>query len=87
MNEDYHYHVPYSKCCNCGKEMDGAGSVGGDRGPQPGDISICFYCHHLQIYGGDMRLRELNSDEMHEVAGMPEILQVMEMLKYKDKSQ
>jgi hypothetical protein len=71
------YHVPGSRCLNCSKIVDAAGPVSDGRAPQPGDISLCFYCHHVQAYGEDMNLRPLTDEEIVEIAGMPELVHAM----------
>jgi hypothetical protein len=69
-----------SPCPNCGKKLDSALDTEGDSAPSPGDITICFGCHHLMAFADDMTFRELTPDEMIEVAGEPAILRAMEAL-------
>lgn len=83
MIEDY--HVPDTKCVNCGKAMDGAAPVTGGRAPEPGDVGICLDCRHIQIYGEGMQFRELTDEEVVELAGDPEILLAMKVLGGYDK--
>lgn len=55
-------NLPESQCPTCGYKV-GAASVGADvcesnnpRHPQPGDLSICFKCGELLVFGRDLRL-------------------------------
>jgi hypothetical protein len=74
------YHVPDSRCTNCGENIDAANPVNGGRSPQPEDIALCFYCHHLMIYGKEMKLRNLTDEEVVEIAGDSEVVHAMTML-------
>ena len=74
------YRVPSTRCTNCGKDMDAADPTSGGRGPKPGDVAICFYCHHLMVYGDELILRELTDQEIKQVAGEPEIILAMKAL-------
>jgi DNA-directed RNA polymerase subunit RPC12/RpoP len=75
------YQIAKSRCLNCKKEIDGATPVGGGRGPQPDDVSVCAYCGHLQAYGEGLAMRELTDAEILECAGDPEILAAQEFAK------
>jgi hypothetical protein len=79
------HRTPEITCLNCGARVDGATEVTGGRAPRPGDATICFYCHHLAIYGEDFQLRPLNDREVIELAGDPDILLAMRMLGKKRK--
>jgi len=72
--------TPSSVCLNCGKRIDGASSVKGNRIPSPGDISICAYCSHIMAFADDLTLRELNDEEARDIAGEPTLLRALEAL-------
>lgn len=74
------YRVPGALCPNCQQAMDGAAPTDGGRRPQTGDIALCFDCHHISVYGDNMQLRNLNDEEMVEIAGHPEIVRAMNAL-------
>lgn len=64
-------------CLNCGKELDGVAQIDNaptEALPEPGDISFCMYCGHIMSFDENVKLRELTSDEMLEVAGDERIL-------------
>jgi hypothetical protein len=63
-----------SPCTNCGKVTDAATHFGERRNPKPNDISLCYYCGHIQAFGDDLKLRELTSAEMIAIAGDPRII-------------
>jgi hypothetical protein len=66
--------TPECFCLSCGKLFNAASDLGSDESPSPGDISMCLGCGHLMAFTDDMTVRELTSEEMHEVAGDPYIL-------------
>lgn len=64
-------------CLNCGKKLNGIAQIDNaptEALPEPGDISFCMYCGHIMSFGEDLKLRELTSEEMLEVAGDERIL-------------
>lgn len=50
-------------CPSCGKECDSATGSNNDSVPNPGDITVCFYCASLLKFGSDMALEELPDEE------------------------
>lgn len=81
MSRDPREGVPPSACTNCGKVMDSARVVDKDDvAPTPGDVTICFYCHHLMAFADDMTLRDLTDAEIVEVAGDPRLVKAVALL-------
>jgi|HubBroStandDraft_6_1064221.scaffolds.fasta_scaffold647247_2 hypothetical protein len=81
MTRDSREGVTPSPCTNCGKVMDAASVAGkGDDTPTPGDITICFYCHHLMAFADDMTIRDLTDEEIKECAGDPTLVVAMKAL-------
>jgi hypothetical protein len=68
--------TPGDNCPSCGKFLDGATGIGESRDPRPGMVSICLYCGHIMAFTDDLRLRELNDEEIKEVAGNPAIIAI-----------
>jgi Zn ribbon nucleic-acid-binding protein len=68
--------IPLSACPACGHRFDGATCVGADGIPKPGDYTICIKCGHLMAFADDLTLRELTSNEMHDIAGDERVLAV-----------
>jgi hypothetical protein len=66
-----------SACLGCGKELDASTGVGHRSKPRPGCISICLACGHIQAYGAGLKLRELNDQEMVDIAGNEKILVIV----------
>lgn len=58
--------------CKCGKKMDRASGITGDRGPKSGDISVCLRCGNINIFNEDLTLRDLTMDELLELKSQPE---------------
>jgi hypothetical protein len=70
-------HVSSSPCLGCGRILDGAVYVGeDDKAPDPGSITVCIDCGHIQAFDVDMSFRELTPEEQHDIAGDPRILAV-----------
>jgi hypothetical protein len=71
-------HTPPTACLGCGSKIDGATHVGEDEdsAPDPGSITVCIYCGHIQIYDDTLKLRELTPEEQIEIAGDARILAI-----------
>ena len=67
-------HKP-TPCLGCGKLLDAATGLNHDNNPCPGDVSICFSCGHIQVYADDLSFRELNDEEMVDIAGDKRIVE------------
>jgi Zn ribbon nucleic-acid-binding protein len=67
--------VPKSKCLACGVRMDRATNMfDGHWKPSPGDFTICLKCGHLMIFADDLRVRELTTAQIVQVAGDKRVL-------------
>jgi hypothetical protein len=76
--------TPPRACVNCGQLIDAATSPTAPKArPKAGDISVCFYCRHVQIFNSDLTLRELTDQEMHEIAGHPDVVRINKIPKAK----
>ena len=77
------YRHATSACPQCGKVLDAATPtrLEDKRAPEPGDISVCLHCHGLLVYGDDMSLREPTDDEIVELAGDPELVWAMTLIR------
>ena len=71
--------MPTAPCPNCGKVLDAATNVSNDGQAEPGDISICLYCGHINAFADDLTLRNLTDAEMTMIAGDPLIIAVQNM--------
>lgn len=67
--------VPLSHCCACGKELDYATNIEG-QSPSAGAYTICLDCGHLMMFDETLRLRNLTDQEMINIAGSPELLEL-----------
>lgn len=54
--------VPESHCPTCAKLLDSATSVSDASTPEPGDLSICFYCATLLTFDDNLVLQALGED-------------------------
>jgi hypothetical protein len=65
------------QCLNCRKSLDAATGFDGADKPRPGNISICLCCGHVMAYADPpTSFRELNDEEMRDVAGDKTILAI-----------
>jgi hypothetical protein len=71
--------TPINMCLSCGYVIDAASNHKG-RAPHPGAIAICLKCAHIMIFNNELKLRELTDNEVVEIAGHPEMLQMMKAL-------
>jgi hypothetical protein len=70
-------HTPVTHCLACKCELDAATFAGpGDHTPEPGDVTVCFYCGHLMAFADGLTMRELTDAEMRQVAGDRTILAI-----------
>ena len=58
---------PGRVCPACGREVDDDTNANpaDPGGPKPGDISVCLYCAHLNVYTEDLGLRGATQEEAH----------------------
>lgn len=63
MTTDY-TDLPACTCPQCGHKLDSAtGTDDSERGPVPGDVSICINCTLPLIFGEGLILRSLQKEE------------------------
>lgn len=68
--------TPEAHYLNCRTLVDAATPIDMRGKPKSGDITVCLYCGHVMAFADDLRMRELTSEEMHEVAGNRTILDI-----------
>lgn len=78
--------LPDMKCTDCGTILNGGAPVHYDdrpepTGPQPGTITVCAYCGHIMAFDEGLTLRNLNDNEVVEIAGDPRILRIQAFRK------
>lgn len=56
-----------STCIVCGITLRIATDPNGDHAPIPGDLSACWHCGAVTMFGDDMLLRPLTLDEAREL--------------------
>lgn len=69
------YRVKPSACPECGKRNDSARYVQGGgrkrRGPEPGDVTICFGCAGILEFDEDLNLVTAEAETRAAVAADP----------------
>lgn len=73
------HRFPPSRCSNCGAILDAGEGFGNDHTIDPGDVSVCL-CGHVMIFGEDLILRDLNDQEIYDLAGNKLLLQAQHLL-------
>ena len=61
------FRLPEARCPRCDYKLDAASTLGGDRGPEPEDVTVCARCRTLLIFTHDMAVRELTDGEWLEL--------------------
>lgn len=58
---------PGRACPACKREVDDDTNLNPTdaRGPEPGDVSVCLYCAHLNIFTENLGLRSASKEEAH----------------------
>ncbi len=51
-------------CPTCGKLLDACTSAEGDSSPSPGDLSVCWYCGEILVFGKGMKQRKPTTAEL-----------------------
>lgn len=60
------YRVEPGECPKCKAVLDGSTSSADntiERGPEPEDVTVCFYCGALLVFTKEMTLREMKVTE------------------------
>lgn len=53
------------KCVGCGTNLDGASNAdNAERGPQPGDPTVCAYCGTIMEFDENLDFRKMTEDEI-----------------------
>lgn len=74
--------VPEQICQSCGRSLTAVSTPGPeDPQPSPGDATVCLYCGHLMIFTDEMTLRLPNDQEIYELGGRPDILNIMAFIQ------
>lgn len=56
------FHVP-DRCPSCDTDLGACTAViGGETGPGPGDVSVCWGCAEVLEFGEDLRVRVARPD-------------------------
>jgi hypothetical protein len=60
---DDEFRMPKSRCPYCDKLLDVASNITDNRGPEPGDWTVCIGCSQFLVYEFDLRLRKPRAGE------------------------
>jgi hypothetical protein len=65
------------KCLNCQSILSCASSIDHDEAPHKGAITICVECQHVMAFDEQLQFRELNDEEIIDMAGDEVLLKAM----------
>lgn len=70
-----------TQCPNCKAELEEhqATDLSNSR-PTPGDVSICFGCHHIGVYDENLAIREPTDEEFREIADVKGLFPLLRLL-------
>lgn len=68
------YDTALTACPYCGKPVDAAMAVDGDRAPEVGDIAVCIKCGTLAVYRMNLTLRRPTEQERRAFSLRHEVL-------------
>jgi hypothetical protein len=63
---------PWVPCPYCAAPLDAATNFTGDGGPKPGDVSLCFTCSGLLVFGRDLKPVKPTPAELIDIQRAPE---------------
>lgn len=75
--------IKLSNCPTCDKKLDAVSAEDGVESPQPGDITVCFYCGEILKFSNDMILEKLPQElfDSFEKDFKEEILFIQEQIR------
>lgn len=57
--------TPASTCPICGENLNAATQVNNEAvKPEPGDVSVCFVCGEISIFGPDLKLTAAKESDL-----------------------
>jgi hypothetical protein len=74
-------------CPHCATDLDAHDGVSGTVTPDPGDVTVCWYCRNLAIFVSGpfgLYLRKPTTDEYDECANHPTVLAALGALAVHD---
>lgn len=73
-------------CINCRCDLSAhTNIIDREAMPTPGDVAVCLYCGHIMIWEEDMELREPTDEEAFSMAGDPDLVNAMRLVRYWEK--
>ena len=80
--------IPASPCLNCGRKLDGATGLPGNKSalPKPDDYTVCVDCGHVMAFASDLTMRNLTIPELVGLSGNKAILAIQERARSKRKN-
>lgn len=76
-----------ASCPNCGQILDAATVICDPSirpSPEPGDMTLCAYCHSMAVFDAELNLRELTDEEwlvFNTDPNYDDVRKILEMFK------
>jgi len=70
------HRIPEIKCLVCDTRLNHAADLKDCIPPNPGDLTICLYCHHLMTFQDDLTLRNATQEELKELEDDPQFAEI-----------
>lgn len=61
------YRHPAAHCPECNYKIDAATPIDADRGPIPGDYTVCLKCASFLVFGNSPALRLITHQEIADM--------------------
>jgi hypothetical protein len=68
------YDTAKTACPYCGKPVNAAMALDGDRAPEVGDIAVCLKCRTIAVYQTNQTLRRTTDEERREISLLPVVI-------------
>jgi hypothetical protein len=76
------YRLKETRCPWCEYRIDGATDLADERGPEPGDLSICIACASLLKFDQDLTPQKVSEDERRQIMkDDPELAEIADHLQ------
>lgn len=73
-------------CLKCGYATDRASNIAGARRrPKSGDVTVCFRCAHIMLFGPDLTMRDPTPEELADILKDPKATAIVEAVKEASK--
>lgn len=76
-----HYDLDPHECPTCHYKMNAATNLTGQRGPKPGDLTVCFSCGQPLCFGDKLQLELLDFSKVESAANLDMLMRASQLIK------